>query len=111
MGDQILMKLDILKQFMSQSSYFKSRPDLVKLGGVGEETGDLGKRLEWRDQEETFQVGRISKCRRYVIDVTRLYPLSLWGLGWVQCFGEFGSSGRARTIKIGRHVRDLHKLT
>ena len=29
----------------------------------------------------------------------------------VQCFGEFGASGRARTMKIGRRVRELHKLT
>ena len=55
---------------------------------------------------------RISKCRRYVIDVTVLDPLSLGELGGgVQCFGEFGASGRARTMKIGRRVRVLHKLT
>ena len=56
-------------------------------------------------------MGRISKSRRYVIDVTGLGPLSLWGVRGVQCFGEFGSSGRVRTMKIGRRVRDLHKLT
>ena len=57
-------------------------------------------------------MGRISKCRRYVIDVTILDPLSLgefWGGG--QCFGGFGASGRARTMKIGKRVRELHKLT
>ena len=38
-------------------------------------------------------MGRISKCRRYVIDVTVLNPLSLVELGaGVQCFGEFGAS-------------------
>ena len=47
-----------------------------------------------------------------MIDVTRLYPLSLGELGGgVPCFGEFGASGRARTMKIGRRVRELHKLT
>ena len=52
------------------------------------------------------------KCRRYVIDVTGLDPLSLGELGGgVQCFGEFGASGRARTMKIGRCVRELQKLT
>ena len=52
------------------------------------------------------------KCRRYVIDVTGLDPLSLVELGSrVQYFGEFGASGRARTMKIGRRVRELHKLT
>ena len=57
-------------------------------------------------------MGRISKCRRYVIDVTVLDPLSLGVLGdGVQRFGEFGASGRARTMKIGRRVRELHKLT
>ena len=57
-------------------------------------------------------MGRISQCCRYVIDVTGLDPLSLGELGGgVQCFGEFGASGRARTMKIGRRFRELHKLT
>ena len=57
-------------------------------------------------------MGRISKCSRYVIDINGLNPLSLEELeGGVQCFGEFGASGRARTMKIGRRVRELHKLT
>ena len=56
-------------------------------------------------------MGRISKCRRYVIDATGLDPLSLGELGGIQRFFEFGASGRARTMKIGRRVRDLHKLT
>ena len=30
--------------------------------------------------------------------------------GGVQCFGEFGASGRARAMKIGRCVMELHKL-
>ena len=47
-----------------------------------------------------------------MIDITRLDPLSLGELGdGIQCFGEFGASGRARTMKIGRCVRELHKLT
>ena len=51
------------------------------------------------------------KCRRYVTDVTGLDPLSLGELdGGVQCLGEFGASGRARTMKIGRRVRELYKL-
>ena len=57
-------------------------------------------------------MSRISKCRRYVIDVTVLDPLSLRELGGgVQSVGEFGASGRARTMKTGRRVRELHKLT
>ena len=57
-------------------------------------------------------MGRISKCRRYVIDVTVLDSLSLGELGGgVQCFGEFGASGRARTMKISRRVKNLYKLT
>ena len=56
-------------------------------------------------------MGRTKKCLRYVIDVTGLDPLSLEELGEIQCFGEFGASGRARTMKIGRRVRELHKLT
>ena len=36
-------------------------------------------------------MGRISKCRRYVIDATGLDPLSLGELGGgVKFFGEFG---------------------
>jgi len=35
---------------MSQSSYFKSRIDMGTLQG---ETGNFGKRLEWRDRDET----------------------------------------------------------
>ena len=47
-----------------------------------------------------------------MIDVTGLDSLSLGELGeGFQCFGEFGASGRARTMKIGRRVRDLNKLT
>ena len=57
-------------------------------------------------------MGRISKCGRYMIDLTQLHLLPLGELGGrVQCFGEFGAFGRARTMKIGRCVRELHKLT
>ena len=57
-------------------------------------------------------MGRIRNCLRYVVDVTGLDLLSLGELGGgVQCFGEFGASGRARTMEIGRRVRELHKLT
>ena len=34
-GDRILMKFEIEKELMSQSSYFKSRPGLLTLGRVG----------------------------------------------------------------------------
>ena len=52
------------------------------------------------------------KCRRYLIDVTKRDPLSLVELGGgAQFFGDFGNSGRARTMKIDRRVRELHKLT
>ena len=34
-GDRILMKFDVWKDIVSQSSYFRSRPVLVTLGGVG----------------------------------------------------------------------------
>ena len=52
-------------------------------------------------------MGRINKRRRYVIGSIVLNPLSLGELGGgVQCFGEFGASRRARTMKIGRRVRE-----
>ena len=41
---------------MSQNSYFKSRPDLVTLGGVGGEIRNFGTHLEWRDQDETWWI-------------------------------------------------------
>ena len=82
---------------MSESSSFKSRPDMLTVGGFGG-----GNRKSWK----------ALKCRRYVIDVTGLDSLSLEELGGgVQCFGEFSASGRARTMKICRCVRELHKLT
>ena len=47
-----------------------------------------------------------------MIDVAELDSLFLVELGGgVQCFGEFGASGRARTMKIGRCVSELHRLT
>ena len=53
-GDRILMKFDVWKGIVSQNSYFKSRPDLVTLGEVDGGTINLGKRLEWRDRNETW---------------------------------------------------------
>ena len=96
---------------MSQSSYFKSRPDLLTLGGVGG-----GNRKSWKTLRVEISgynlVGRISKRLRYVIDVTGLDSVSLGVLGGgVQCFCEFGASGRTRSMKIGRRARELHKLT
>ena len=69
---------------------------------------DIGE--SWRGKPEILE--NAYKCRRYVIHVTGLDPLSLEELrGGVQCFGEFGAFGRARTMKIDRCVRELHKLT
>ena len=57
-------------------------------------------------------MGRISTSSRYVIVIFGTDPLSLGELGGeFQCFGEFGASERARTMKIGMRVRNLHKLT
>ena len=87
---------------MSQSSYFKSRPDLVTLGG-GEVGGGNWKSWETLRVERSGSnlVARISKCRRYVIDVTGLDLLYLRKLGGgeFQCFCEFCASGRAMTTK------------
>ena len=61
----------------------------------------------WRGKLEILE--NTYKCRRYVIDITGLDLLSLGELGvGVQGFGEFGASGRARTMKIGRRVRELY---
>ena len=54
---------------------------------------------------------RISICLRYVINVTVLDLLSLGELGGdVQCFGEFGAFGRARTMKFGSRIGDQTRL-
>ena len=82
---------------MPQSSYFQSQPDLLTMEGVG-----------WRNRKSWKMLINV----RYVIDVTGLGPLSLGELGGgFQCFGEFGASLRAWTMKIGRRVRELHILT
>ena len=39
---------------MSQSSYFKSRLDLLTLGGLG--GGNLGKHLEWNNGDEAWWI-------------------------------------------------------
>ena len=41
---------------MSQRFYFKSRPDLVTLGGgeLGGGNLKLGKHLEWRDRDKAW---------------------------------------------------------
>ena len=44
MGDGILMKFDVWNDIVSQSSYFKSWPDLMKLGEL--EGGEKPKILE-----------------------------------------------------------------
>ena len=57
-------------------------------------------------------MGRISTSSRYVIDIIGMDSLCLgWLGGDFQCFGEFGASGHAGTMKIGRCVKKLHKLT
>ena len=50
MGDWILVKFDVQKDFVSQSSYYKSRLYPVILGGVGGGAGNLGKHLKWQDE-------------------------------------------------------------
>ena len=41
---------------MSQSSYFKSQPDLLILEGVGGDIGNLGTRLEWRNRDGAWWI-------------------------------------------------------
>ena len=97
---------------MSQSSCFKSQPDPVKLWEVKGETGDLGKRLQWRDRDKTWWE-EYAQVLIYVIEHNRTGSALFGGGGGegFKCFGEFGASGRAKTMKIGRRVRYLHKLT
>ena len=53
-GDWILKKFNILKDLVSQSSYVKFGPDLEILGELEEETGNPGKRLEWRGRDDNL---------------------------------------------------------
>ena len=72
------MKFEVWKDIVSQSSYFKSRPDPVALG-------ELGGLKSWK----TLRVGgsgrnlvaKISTSPRYVTGITGTDPLSLGELG------------------------------
>ena len=80
------------------------------------EIGGNWRRKSWKtlgvEESGWSLVDGINKCPWYVIDRIVLDSLSLEVFGGgVQWFGEFGASGRARTMKIGRRVRELHKLT
>jgi len=52
-GRPDLNEIDILKELMSQCSYFKFRPDLSTLDGVGGENRKFWKILRWGNQDET----------------------------------------------------------
>ena len=52
-NDRILMKFDIQKELMSQSSYFKSRPDVLTLGDL---EGEILENTEWRNQDEAWWI-------------------------------------------------------
>ena len=75
------MKFDVWKDIVSQSSYFKSRLDPVRLGGIEGEpkilentwSGGIGMKLG----------GKISTSPRYVIDITGIDLLSLGSGGRV----------------------------
>ncbi|XP_065557596.1 ankyrin-3-like [Artemia franciscana] len=54
---------------------------------------------------------RISKCHRYVIDISILDPPLLGSWTGVQCFGEFGVSGHARKLKIELIAYELLALS
>ena len=52
--------------------------------------------------------GKNKRSSRYVNEITGP-GRSLWESWWdFQCFGEFGAFERARKMKIGRRVRNLH---
>ena len=55
MGDWILIKFDISKEIMSQSSYFKSEPDLLTLGGGWRGKPEILENT-WRDPDETWWI-------------------------------------------------------
>ena len=48
------MRFDILKGTHVSELLFQTRTDLLTLGGVGGENGNFGKRLEWRNRDETL---------------------------------------------------------
>jgi len=71
------MKFDIKKDIVSQSSYFKSRPDLVTLGGVGRGNPKSWKTLRVEGSGCNL-VGKISTSPRLMIEITRT-DRSHWG--------------------------------
>ena len=81
------MKFDIYEGLVSQSPYYKFQSDLVTLGGIG--GGNRKSRKTLRvEKSGSNLVGRISKCRRYVIDVTGLDPIFLGELGGSSAFAS-----------------------
>ena len=74
------MKFNILKDIVSQSSYFQSPPDPLTLGGVG--GGNLRSWKTLKSGEIGIKLGgKIKTSPRYVIDIagTDLLPLGSWG--------------------------------
>ena len=70
------MKFDVWNDIVSQSSYFKSRLDLMTLGGV------RGGKPEILENTESGGIGmepdgKKSTSTRYMIDITGTDPLSL----------------------------------
>ena len=74
------MKFEVWKDIVSQSTCFKSRLDPVTLGEIEGGTQNLGKRLEWKDRDETWWE-KINTSPRYLIDITGTDPLSLGEVG------------------------------
>ena len=75
-SDWILMKFDVWKDIVSQSSYLKFRPDKVTLGGDGGRELKSWKTLRVEGSGWNV-VGKIITSPRYMIDITRTDLLSL----------------------------------
>ena len=84
------MKLDIKKDLKSQILHFQFGLDLGILGAKG--NGNIGNWKSWKtlrvEKSGRNFAGRISKFRRYVIEVIVLDLMSLWKLGGSSAFAS-----------------------
>ena len=62
-------------------------------------------------EKTSIGAGCERECEDYPADLKKLRIGFFQSSKAFECYGEFGASGCARTMKIGRRVRDLQKLT
>ena len=105
-GNQILMKFDIWKGLVLQSSYFKSRPDPMTLRGIRE-----GNRNSWKRKNWGIFILRMSDRILIKLDIKEdlmsqmLYFLFEWirgHRGWRGGNRNLGNQKSRKTLRVER---------